>query len=86
MLTNLLKKLHKEAESSMEVDFIENFRFDMFSSLVLMCFGEPLEEDAIMKIMDVESRLHLGAVSDDSFALLPMIGKTNQSWEITTVN
>lgn len=31
VLANLLKKLHKEAESSMEVDFIENFRFAMFS-------------------------------------------------------
>ncbi|KAG6571193.1 Cytochrome P450 89A2, partial [Cucurbita argyrosperma subsp. sororia] len=53
-LDNLLNRLVSYSKSETPVTVIDHFHYAMFCLLVLMCFGDRLDEPHIREIMDVE--------------------------------
>lgn len=72
----LLNKLRTQAEiRDGFVIVMESFQFAMFSLLVLMCFGEKLDEKSIREIEKVEKSLHRYFAKSKVFAFLPKVTK-----------
>ncbi|KAL6132024.1 hypothetical protein ACLB2K_070395 [Fragaria x ananassa] len=58
VLASRLTKSQSKSDKGVEV--IDHFRYGMFSLLVLMCFGDKLDESQIIKIEEVQRKLLLG--------------------------
>nr|XP_004308075.2 PREDICTED: cytochrome P450 89A2-like isoform X3 [Fragaria vesca subsp. vesca] len=58
VLANRLTKSQSKSDKGVEV--IDHFRYCMFCLLVLMCFGDKLNESQIIKIKEVQRKLLLG--------------------------
>ncbi|KAJ0969063.1 hypothetical protein J5N97_021940 [Dioscorea zingiberensis] len=72
----LLSKLHLQSSSGRAVvTAMDSLRFAMFSLLVLMCFGEKLDEDAIKDIEFAQRELLLYAGKLNVFSIAPIITK-----------
>ncbi|XP_038902573.1 cytochrome P450 89A2-like [Benincasa hispida] len=59
VLDILLNRLQSQSESGNPVSVIDNFQYAMFCLLVLMCFGDKLEESQIHEVENVERELIL---------------------------
>ncbi|CAK9309083.1 unnamed protein product [Citrullus colocynthis] len=59
VLDILFNRLQSQSESGSPVSVIENFQYAMFCLLVLMCFGDKLEESQIREVENVERALIL---------------------------
>ncbi|KAJ6735281.1 P450 putative-RELATED [Salix purpurea] len=57
VLQILQNRLESQAKSGRPVFVMEHFRYAMFCLLVLMCFGDKLDENQIKKIEEVEHQL-----------------------------
>eukprot|EP00262_Sarcandra_glabra_P007227 TRINITY_DN198_c0_g2_i1.p1 TRINITY_DN198_c0_g2~~TRINITY_DN198_c0_g2_i1.p1 ORF type:complete len:510 (+),score=49.95 TRINITY_DN198_c0_g2_i1:130-1659(+) len=75
VLKLLIDKLKSQSETGESLCIVENFRYAMFCLLLLMCFGEKLEENVIRDIETAQRRLLLNFNRFQIFALLPKIGK-----------
>ncbi|KAJ0964265.1 hypothetical protein J5N97_029387 [Dioscorea zingiberensis] len=64
-----------EANSGVVLDFKENIQFAMFCLLVLMCYGEKLDEKAIRDIETAQRNFLLFASKLNVFAILPSLSK-----------
>ncbi|KAJ0964264.1 hypothetical protein J5N97_029386 [Dioscorea zingiberensis] len=64
-----------EANSGVVVDFKESIQFAMFCLLVLMCYGEKLDEKAIRDIETAQRNFLLFASKLNVFAFLPSLSK-----------
>ncbi|KAH7692705.1 Cytochrome P450 E-class group I protein [Dioscorea alata] len=64
-----------EANNGIVLDFKENLQFSMFCLLVLMCFGEKLDENAIRDIETAERNWLLYFNKLTVFAFVPRISK-----------
>ncbi|CAL9208015.1 unnamed protein product [Musa hybrid cultivar] len=72
----LTSKLRAEADrEAAGVVVMETFQFSMFCLLVLMCFGEKLDEEAVTAIEVATRDLLLFSSQLNAFAFLPRIGK-----------
>ncbi|KAM0946953.1 putative cytochrome P450 [Dioscorea sansibarensis] len=74
----LIRKLKLESESSPShgvVTAMDSFRFAMFCLLVLMCFGEKLDEKAIKEIEFAQRDLLLYASKLNVFSFVPILTK-----------
>ncbi|XP_059667446.1 cytochrome P450 89A2-like [Cornus florida] len=75
VLAILINRLNKSQSESKSVIVVDHFQYAMFCLLVLMCFGDKLEEKQIKEIERVQRELLL---SFDRFNILnfwPTIGK-----------
>ncbi|XP_059667447.1 cytochrome P450 89A2-like [Cornus florida] len=75
VLAILINRLNKSRSESKSVIVVDHFQYAMFCLLVLMCFGDKLEEKQIKEIERVQRELLL---SFDRFNILnfwPTIGK-----------
>ncbi|KAL4013478.1 hypothetical protein IC575_025649 [Cucumis melo] len=59
VLDILLNRLHSQSQFGNPIFVIENFQYAMFCLLVLMCFGDKLEESQIREVENVERALLL---------------------------
>ncbi|KAA0043017.1 hypothetical protein IC582_025372 [Cucumis melo] len=59
VLDILLNRLQSQSESGNPVSVIENFQYAMFCLLVLMCFGDKLDESQIREVENVERAMIL---------------------------
>ncbi|XP_020585720.1 cytochrome P450 89A2-like [Phalaenopsis equestris] len=77
VLALLLHDLKTKAQESSDgsVVAIESFQFAMFSLLVLMCFGEKLDERTIRDIEAVQTNLILYSRKLNVFSFAPRIAK-----------
>ncbi|XP_039119462.1 cytochrome P450 89A2-like [Dioscorea cayenensis subsp. rotundata] len=77
VLNILISKIRASAEANNGVvlDFKQNLQFSMFCLLVLMCFGEKLDENAIRDIETVERNWLLYFNKLTVFAFVPRISK-----------
>ncbi|KAH7692711.1 Cytochrome P450 E-class group I protein, partial [Dioscorea alata] len=64
-----------EANNGIVLDFKENLQFSMFCLLVLMCFGEKLDEKAIRDIETAQRNILLYLSKLSVFAFVPRISK-----------
>ncbi|CBI26434.3 unnamed protein product, partial [Vitis vinifera] len=53
----LISRLQGHSESGESVQVVDHFRYAMFCLLVLMCFGDKLEEKQIQEIETIQRRL-----------------------------
>ncbi|XP_019191858.1 PREDICTED: cytochrome P450 89A2-like [Ipomoea nil] len=71
----LLEKLGKHGESGEGVRLIDHFQYTVFCLLVLMCFGDKLEEGKIKEIEKVQRKLLLGFRRFNLINFFPRIGR-----------
>nr|GMC63763.1 cytochrome P450 89A2-like [Ipomoea batatas] len=71
----LLEKLGKHGESGEGVKLIDHFQYTVFCLLVLMCFGDKLEEAKIKEIEKVQRKLLLGFRRFNVINFFPRIGR-----------
>ncbi|CAH9121317.1 unnamed protein product [Cuscuta epithymum] len=71
----LMERLRNECESGSGVKLIDHFQYAMFCLLVLMCFGDKLEESKIKDIERVQRKLLLGFRRFNILNFFPRIGR-----------
>lgn len=71
----LLERLRGDCGSGSGVKLIDHFQYAMFCLLVLMCFGDKLEEAKIKEIEKVQRRLLLGFRRFNILNFFPRIGR-----------
>ncbi|XP_039128926.1 cytochrome P450 89A2-like [Dioscorea cayenensis subsp. rotundata] len=77
VLNILISKIRASAETnnSIVLDFKENIQFSMFCLLVLMCFGEKLDEKAIRDIETATRNFLLYSLKLSVLAFFPTLSK-----------
>lgn len=75
VLEMLIQRLRSNAESGEAVCVIESFQYAMFCLLLLMCFGEKLEQNTVKQIEDIQRRMLVSFTRFNIFALFPKMGK-----------
>ncbi|KAK3229438.1 hypothetical protein Dsin_001319 [Dipteronia sinensis] len=74
VLEILLNSL-KSSDHLAAIPVMEHFQYAMYSLLVLMCFGDKLEEKQIMEILSAQRRLLLNINRFDILNFFPMVTK-----------
>ena len=79
----LTSRLHAGSESGEAVRVVDQFQYAMFCLLVLMCFGDKLEEKQIQEIETVQRRRLLSFPRFNILNLWPKVGKVlfRRRWE-----
>jgi len=75
MLSILIDRLKVQMERDGSVVAMESFQFAMFCLLVLMCFGEKLDEAKIREIEEIQKQLMTYFVKIQVFSAYPAITK-----------
>ncbi|PIN00724.1 Cytochrome P450 CYP2 subfamily [Handroanthus impetiginosus] len=75
VLSILTHRLLDTAQSESSVRLIDHFQYAMFCLLVLMCFGDKLQEKQIKEIEAVQRRLLLGFRRFNVLNFWPRLGK-----------
>ncbi|KAJ9678329.1 hypothetical protein PVL29_020483 [Vitis rotundifolia] len=75
VLEILVSRLRIHSDGFVPVRVMDHFQYAMFCLLVLMCFGDKLEEKQIQEIEMMERRLLLGFRRFNRLDLLPRMGK-----------
>ncbi|XXG76956.1 hypothetical protein AAC387_Pa08g1208 [Persea americana] len=73
ILENMIRQLNDHANSGEPVWVLETLHRSMFSLLLLMCFGQKLDETTVKEIADVHRRLLRITVGLNVFSILPNI-------------
>ncbi|RVW21609.1 Cytochrome P450 89A2 [Vitis vinifera] len=83
VLEVLISRLQGHSESGESVQVMDHFRYAMFCLLVLMCFGDKLEEKQIQEIETIQRRLLLGFPRFNILNFWPRVGKVlfRSRWE-----
>ncbi|KAH7571481.1 hypothetical protein ACOSP7_014095 [Xanthoceras sorbifolium] len=84
VLKILVDRLHSHSQSGAPVSGLpRHFRYSMFCSLALMCFGENLEEKQISEIEQILQRLSLNLGRFEVLNIWPRLGKIlfRKRWE-----
>ena len=83
MLDILVSRLRSHSDGFVPVLVMDHFQYAMFCLLVLMCFGDKLEEKQIQEIEMIHRRLLLGFRRFNRLDLLPRMGKVlfRKRWE-----
>ncbi|KAL4013481.1 hypothetical protein IC575_025652 [Cucumis melo] len=83
VLDVLINRFVSHSELGNPVCVIEHFQYAMFCLLVLMCFGDKLEESQIKEIEDVHRVILLNFQSFSNLDLLPKLSKIffRKRWE-----
>ncbi|KAA0043015.1 cytochrome P450 89A2-like [Cucumis melo var. makuwa] len=83
VLDILLSRLQSHSQSKIPVLLVENFQYAMFCLLVLMCFGDKLEESQIREVEKVERELILSFQRFNIFNFWPKFTKIllRKRWE-----
>ncbi|KAJ9678349.1 hypothetical protein PVL29_020503 [Vitis rotundifolia] len=83
VLEVLISRLQGHSESGESVQVVDHFRYAMFCLLVLMCFGDKLEEKQIQEIETIQRRLLLGFPRFNILNFWPRVGKVlfRSRWE-----
>ncbi|XP_022986505.1 cytochrome P450 89A2-like [Cucurbita maxima] len=76
VLDILLKRLHSHSESGTPVCVVDHFQYAMFCLLVLMCFGDKLDEPKIKEVENVQRTMLLS---------LSRFGLLNSSPKLTKI-
>ncbi|KGN63392.1 cytochrome P450 89A2 [Cucumis sativus] len=84
VLDILFNRLHSHSEFGNPVLFMEHFQYAMFCLLVLMCFGDRLDESKIREIENVERALILSFSPFDILNFWPKLTKIlfRKRWEM----
>ncbi|KAH0659584.1 hypothetical protein KY289_028332 [Solanum tuberosum] len=56
VLSTLIQQLRSDSEATQVITLIEHFRFSVFCLLVLMCFGDKIDQHQVEQIKDVQRR------------------------------
>ncbi|CAK7357282.1 unnamed protein product [Dovyalis caffra] len=75
VLDILINSLKSQSESNQRVRVIDHFQYAMFCLLVLMCFGDKLEENKIKQVEEVQRRLLLSLGRFDILNFWPSLTK-----------
>ncbi|XP_059669422.1 cytochrome P450 89A2-like [Cornus florida] len=75
VLAILINRLNKSQSESKSVIVVDHFQYAMFCLLVLMCFGDKLDEKQIKEIERVQRELLLSFVRYNKLNFWPTIGK-----------
>ncbi|XP_058084963.1 cytochrome P450 89A2-like [Magnolia sinica] len=75
VLEILIKQLRCHADAGEPVRVVESFQYAMFCLLLLMCFGQRLDESEVKKIEDIQRRMLTSFIRFNIFAFLPKLGK-----------
>ncbi|KAL0381976.1 UNVERIFIED_CONTAM: cytochrome [Sesamum calycinum] len=75
VLSLLIHRLRETAQLESSVRLIDHFQYAMFCLLVLMCFGDKLQENQIKEIETVQRRLLLGFRRFNVLNFWPRLGK-----------
>ncbi|KAK4403241.1 cytochrome [Sesamum angolense] len=75
VLSLLIHRLRDTAQLESSVRLIDHFQYAMFCLLVLMCFGDKLQENQIKEIETVQRRLLLGFRRFNVLNFWPRLGK-----------
>ncbi|KAL5996109.1 hypothetical protein ACLOJK_026182 [Asimina triloba] len=75
VLDLLIERLRSYEESGEPARVVESFQHAVFSLLLLMCFGEKLEESGVKEIERVQRRMLISGSRFNVFAVLPRLGK-----------
>ncbi|GLT95289.1 hypothetical protein SLE2022_129810 [Rubroshorea leprosula] len=75
VLEILKERLKSKASTDEAVLVVEHLRYAMFCLLVLMCFGDKLDENQIKQIEDAERRMLLGQVKFSVLNLWPRMSR-----------
>ncbi|KAJ6302836.1 hypothetical protein OIU77_016853 [Salix suchowensis] len=83
VLQILQNRLESQAKSGRPVFVMEHFRYAMFCLLVLMCFGDKLDENQIKKIEEVEHQLLVNLQKFSILNFCPRVTKIvlRKRWE-----
>ena len=83
VLDILLNRLDSQSKSGKHIIVKEDFKYSMFCLLVLVCFGDKLEETQIKKIEEVHHRLLLSLGRFTILNFWPSIGRIvfRKRWE-----
>lgn len=83
VLDILISRLQACSESGEPVPVLDHFQYAMFCLLVLMCFGDKLEEKQIQEILTTQRRLLLGFPRFNILNFWPTVGKVlfRRRWE-----
>ncbi|GER56688.1 cytochrome P450 [Striga asiatica] len=68
-------QVHASSSDSSSVRLIDHFQYAMFCLLVLMCFGDELQESQIKEVQGVQTRLLLGFRRFNVLNMWPRLGK-----------
>lgn len=75
VLSVLMERLRGASESESSVRLIDHFQYAMFCLLVLMCFGDKLQENQIREIETIQRKLLLGFVRFNVLNYWPRLGR-----------
>ncbi|KDP27354.1 hypothetical protein JCGZ_20178 [Jatropha curcas] len=75
VVCNLINNLKQDSEGNKALFVEEHFRYAVFSLLVLLCFGENVEENQIKEIEIAQQRLFKNFHRFMLFILIPKLGK-----------
>ncbi|XP_058086033.1 cytochrome P450 89A2-like [Magnolia sinica] len=75
VLELLMKRLRCHADAGEPVRVLESFQYSMFSLLLIMCFGQRLDENDVQNIEDIQRRLLTSTIGFNIFTFLPKLGK-----------
>ncbi|CAK9309082.1 unnamed protein product [Citrullus colocynthis] len=83
VLDILFNRLQSQSESENSVSVIQNFQYAMFCLLVIMCFGDRLDESQIREVENVERALLLSFGRFNILNFWPKFTKTvlRKRWE-----
>ncbi|XP_047322125.1 cytochrome P450 89A2-like [Impatiens glandulifera] len=86
VLNNLLIHLNRRSSGNMVVPVIKDFQYAMFCLLVLMCFGDKLEEEKIKEIEEVERELLMNITKFNILNFFPKLGPIifHKRWKLLT--
>ncbi|RWR87821.1 cytochrome P450 89A2 [Cinnamomum micranthum f. kanehirae] len=71
----MTEKLRRHADSSEPVCVVEFFHYFMFRLLLLMCFGQKLDENTVKKMETIHRRVLVSIMKFNFYPFLPKIGK-----------
>ncbi|RWR87823.1 cytochrome P450 [Cinnamomum micranthum f. kanehirae] len=71
----MTEKLRRHADSSEPVYVVEFFHYFMFRLLLLMCFGQKLDENTVKKMETIHRRVLVSIMKFNFYPFLPKIGK-----------
>ncbi|KAH6771028.1 cytochrome P450 [Perilla frutescens var. hirtella] len=75
VLSILMDRLRGAAESESAVKLIDHFQYAMFCLLVLMCFGDKLQENQIKEIETIQRKLLLSFQRFNALNYWPRLGR-----------
>ncbi|XP_047321784.1 cytochrome P450 89A2-like [Impatiens glandulifera] len=86
VLTNLLIHLNRHSSDDLVVPVIKDLQYAMFCLLVLMCFGDKLEEEKIKEIEEVERELIMNFTKFNVINFFPKLGSIifHKRWQQLT--